>query len=330
MKKFLALLLVLISACLPALAAIPQPTEDFYVYDGANVLSYDAQAHIVFCNDALEDACGAQIVIVTVDSTDGAIDDYALDLFNAWGIGDAKKQNGFLVVLAIEEENYYALAGTGLDADLSGGTIRSLLQEYLEPDFAKGDYESGVLKLFDALFEKIAEICEADVTLSDGERLYAQYLESLENSNETEQMPIHWENTVQPPAMGGCNCMFFGCGSIGLVFLGIVFFLLILGSSFGYRRIRHHRPFFGPRPPRPPHHPFFWGGPRPGSGPRPPRHSSRSGGFGGFGGGRSGGGGGFRGFGGGRSGGGGGSRGFGGGRSGGGGGSRGGGAGRGR
>ena len=317
MKKFLALLLVLISACLPALAAIPQPTEDFYVYDGANVLSYDAQAHIVFCNDALEDACGAQIVIVTVDSTDGAIDDYALDLFNDWGIGDAKKQNGFLVVLAIEEENYYALAGTGLDADLSGGTIRSLLQEYLEPDFAKGDYESGVLKLFDALFEKIAEICEADVTLADGEKLYAQYLESLEDSEEPDRSPAYSGNAAQPPATGGCNCMFFGCGSIGLIFLGIIVFLLILGGGFGYRRMHHHRP-------------FFWGGPRPGSGPRPPRHSSRSGGFGGFGGGRSGGGGGFRGFGGGRSGGGGGSRGFGGGRSGGGGGSRGGGAGRGR
>ena len=72
------------SAALPALAAdIPEPTEDFYVYDGAGVLSYETEGHIVFCNDVLDEACGAQIVFVTVDTVGSEPSTTtALELFN--------------------------------------------------------------------------------------------------------------------------------------------------------------------------------------------------------------------------------------------------------
>lgn len=58
----------------------------------ANVIDYETEGHIVFCNDVLYEACGAQIVFVTVDTVgDMSIDDYALELLNDWGIGDSQK-----------------------------------------------------------------------------------------------------------------------------------------------------------------------------------------------------------------------------------------------
>lgn len=54
-----------------------------YVYDGANVLSSSTESYIERTGSALAEACGAEVVVATVDFTDGEdIADYAYDLFN--------------------------------------------------------------------------------------------------------------------------------------------------------------------------------------------------------------------------------------------------------
>ena len=349
MKRLLALTLSLLLLCAAALAAdIPEPTEDFYVYDGANVLTYETEGHIVFCNELLDDACGAQIVFVTVDTVGNeSIDDYALALYNDWQIGDARKHNGLLVLLAIDDDDYYALTGTGLDLELSAGILKEYVDEYLEPDFADRDYDEGVRKLFDALFERVADICGADVTLADGDARFAAWLETEDGAAEYEERREAQDRYAPAPsggcAQGGCvlmglDCLGCSCGGLGILLLVLILLFAGIGGGFGYRRYRRYHPPIHPRPPRP--RGWFWGGPRPGSAPRPPRppcaprppRAPHGGGM--FGGGFFGGGGSSRGggigrtrsFGGGRSR----SGGFGGGRRGGGGGSRGGGVGRGR
>lgn len=314
-KKIFALICALMLIALPALA-VPSPSDDFYVLDQANVLSSETEARIVYNNDLLYDACGAQIVFVTVNSTGSeSIDDYAYDLFNQWGIGSSDRENGFLVLMAIDDDNYYALPGTGLEKKLSSGEIKLMLDDDLEPDFAARDYDAGAKALFDALYNRISS------EYSAGLRAVAPPANFAETTNRQERS-------------GGRSTGFFSqlIRSIGgiitaLIVLAIVI-VLVIGSSFTYRR-RRRRSIFAPPPPPPGPRPrgiFFggFGGPRPGSAPHPRNNPPRN--FGG--GGRPGGGGAGRsssGFGGaGRSGG------FGGGRSGGGGGSRGGGAGRGR
>ena len=119
----LALLAML---CAPALAKTVSPGPDFYYLDNANVLSDELKGEIFFANKLLYDACGAQIVVVTVDSTGrDAIDDYAYELFNSWGIGDAAKNNGFLLLLAINDDDYYARTGSGLDRSRNTTTTTS-------------------------------------------------------------------------------------------------------------------------------------------------------------------------------------------------------------
>jgi len=129
----LALLALL---CAPALAKVVSPGPDFYYLDNAGVLSEELEGEIFFANKLLYDACGAQIVVATVDSTGReAIDDYAYEMFNSWGIGDAAKDNGFLLLLAIEDDDYYARTGSGLDRRFSASTIKEYYDAYLESDF---------------------------------------------------------------------------------------------------------------------------------------------------------------------------------------------------
>lgn len=153
-KRFfmICILLLCIWPC-SALAVVDAP-ETVYVGDYAGVLTDATEQYIIAENQKLAEATGAQIVIVTVDFLDGMeIEDYAYTIFNAWGIGDEERNNGLLLLLAIGEENYYAMQGAGLEGVLSSGTLGDYLYDYLEPDFAAGNYDTGVYSVFNAFLQ---------------------------------------------------------------------------------------------------------------------------------------------------------------------------------
>lgn len=310
---------------LPAFAAdIPEAPNSF-VYDEAQVISASTEAYINAENASLEAACGGQIAVAAVDFTGSySTADYAYEVFNAWGIGDRKENNGLLLLLVIGAEDYYVMPGEGVTDIFSGGTLQTILDTYLEPDFAAGEYDEGVQKTFDALLAVYGEKYDLSPTYTSspnagytgfdaareaGSSLFTRFFRLIGKfliiAVAVVLAVVLIRMLFGGPRGGGGS----GGGGGGSGFWNG----LLLGSLLNRRRYTY-------RPPPPPF-----------GGPRPPRHRP-PGGFGGFGGGRPGG---FGGFGGGRPGGFGGGRsgGFGGGRSGGfggfgGGSSRGGGAGR--
>ena len=159
-----ALLLILVLAASPftaaaALGGVIEQSDSFYVADYADVISADTEQYIIGKNADLEQLCGGQIVVATVDFLDGMdIEDYAYKLFSDWKIGDADKKNGILLLLAIGEENYWCMQGKGLENSLTSGDIDDILWNYLEEDFAAGDYDAGVRSVFDELYDRIADI----------------------------------------------------------------------------------------------------------------------------------------------------------------------------
>lgn len=167
MKRFflkkaaaLAVLLAAAVAMFPAFAEVDiTPTSDFYVYDGADVLSESTESDIVSKNDILYNASGAQIVVVTVQSTGRmTTEEYAYELANSWGIGSASQNNGVLLLLSIGDEDYQCIQGSGLESSLPTSTLSRILSESLEPDFAVGDYDAGVQKTFTALYNEVCAI----------------------------------------------------------------------------------------------------------------------------------------------------------------------------
>ena len=168
-----ACLLLVLSVA--AQAAVPTPTDDFYVNDGAGVLSDETIGHIVLNNDALYDACGAQIVFVTVQNVGSStMEDFAYDIVNEWGIGDAEKDNGVLVLMSVGDDDYWMQVGSGLRQSITAGDLNILLDTYLEPYFADKDYDGGARALFDATFESV---CKAErVNLSVDANAYANYI----------------------------------------------------------------------------------------------------------------------------------------------------------
>ena len=299
MPRFAAVLLFCVMLCcgvLPAYAAeIPEP-PDSYVLDEADVISESTEDYINEKTNRLAKACGAQIVFVAVDFTGTyTIDRYAMELFNTWGIGDKKENNGLLFVLAVGAEDYYVLPGAGLNYVFTGSTLQNMLDDYMEPDFAVGDYDSAVRKTFDRalyLMESHYGVAYQEDTVP--ENPYNGYEDIAQQTGSVLSGVFRFARIMVVLAVIDfivivLLILFSAPRSAGGVYRGGSGFWhgWAMRSMFGGRRY-YHRPPPPPRPPRPP-----YGGPRPPHNPPGGGFSGRSGGFGGsrpgsFGGGRSG------------------------------------------
>lgn len=161
-----ALTAVISASSAVCFADIPSPAEYFYAADYANVLSDSTEENILSGSEYLDELCGAQIVVATVNFTDGMdIYDYAYKMFNDWQIG-SENNTGLLILLAIGEDNYYVMPGKGFEDSLSAGRIQTILDEYMEPDFAVQNYDDAVIKTYDKLYTEVSNICGA--SYSDG------------------------------------------------------------------------------------------------------------------------------------------------------------------
>lgn len=305
-RKLSALMLVFVvsmAALCPAFAAsasLPSLPSGQCVVDDANVLSSSTVQTITDLNAQLESSCsGAQIGVLTVDYTGNlTTEDYALQAFNTWGISSASENNGVLILLVMESQeyedgDYYLTYGDGF-RNTTLESQASALAQTMEDDFVRQDYDDAVTTCARNVAQTIADIY--GVSLSGGNTNNGSYNE-----------PAYDDNS------GG------GFGDILLGFVTILFtiiLLLIIVSVIVYTFSGPLSGLFwcfggpwhrGPRPPRgrrnppppPPGGPYGgFGGPGPygGRGPRsspPPRRTPpRSGGFGGgsFGGGSFGGG----------------------------------------
>ena len=171
-KTMCAALLLLLLLGAHALA-VPSPSKEFYYLDEANVLSEETKGIIFFSNQLLEKECGAQIVVVTVDTTrPSSIADFSNELFNIWQIGDKKKNNGFLMVMAIGDDDYYSLCGADLQPKFTSSALKDFFDQYLEVYFAAKDYDTGARVFYEAVFDRIADTYDAHVTVNDGVEAY--------------------------------------------------------------------------------------------------------------------------------------------------------------
>lgn len=284
----IAVLLAVVLA-LPALAInIPSRPENQYVLDEARVLSEETEQEIISQNKDLFAETGAQIVVVAVDFLGGEeIEDYAYMLFNSWGIGSEERNNGLLLLMAIGEDNYYSMAGYGIEDYFDGAKLQGMLNEYLEPDFAAREYDAGAKKFFHE-------------ALSQMESYYANYQDEY-TDQEPEVLPEDYYADATPSFSD--RLRWFLEDAMGLV-IRIVVILLVVAVIIGIFAARRG----GPCPPRGGGGGGFWRGmflgnlmgsshrrggyypPRPPRGPRPrpPMGGGFGGGSGGF---RSGGGG---------------------------------------
>lgn len=139
-----ALALVCVAG-VPAASAASLPSPTGYVNDNAQVLSPGARASLEAELAAFEKETSTEIAVVTVPSMDGDyIEHYAVQLFEAWGIGKNDRDNGILLLLAIEERKLRIEVGYGLEGALPDALAQRILDTEMTPLLKQGDYDGAV------------------------------------------------------------------------------------------------------------------------------------------------------------------------------------------
>jgi len=201
----LVLLIILTTLFAPITFAdkLPDPTKMFYVNDYAKILSDETERTIISTSASLAEKTGAQIVVVTVDSLDGLdIETYAYKLFKDWGIGDSKKNNGVLLLVAMDDRESRIEVGYGLEGALNDAKTGRIQDDYLIGNFKEKLYDEGVLGTYLKLAEEVYNEYDLDS-------------EDIANSN------VYYANT------DSSNSEEFEL-TFGKVFLGIIIFIIVL------------------------------------------------------------------------------------------------------
>lgn len=164
-----ALAVVLVMAALAARTAsaenFPKPVG--YVNDFAGVMDDQSRAKIEELLGAVENTTTAQVAVVTTKTFApyASIEEYAVKLFAAWGIGAKGKDNGVLIVVAVDDRRMKIEVGYGLEGAIPDAAAGEIVTDKITPYFKQGNFGEGLYAGALAVSERI--LAEDGKSLSD-------------------------------------------------------------------------------------------------------------------------------------------------------------------
>ena len=147
MKSLLAVVWLALIALAAPVAAQTFPALTGRVVDQAHLLTPAQAADIGTKSEALEAQTGRQFVVATVNSLEGyPIEDYAYRLGRAWKIGNEKRDDGVLLLVAPNERKVWIATGYGAGGFLTDAMSGVITREAILPHFKQNppDYGGGI------------------------------------------------------------------------------------------------------------------------------------------------------------------------------------------
>lgn len=156
MKRRICILLILVFTLALAVPVLAQETHPPRLVDGAALLFPSEKQRIESLLDEISQRQQFDVVIVTVDSTDGKSPmAFADDYFDYNGYGMGPNHDGVLLLLAMNSRDWYvSTCGYGITAITDAGL--DYIAEQFIPYLSDGDYAEG--------FECFANLCDSFVT----------------------------------------------------------------------------------------------------------------------------------------------------------------------
>lgn len=140
-----------------ALAAPSYPALTGRIVDEAGILQASTKAGLQSKLKDLEDKSGIQLVVATVKSLGGSdVESYANGLFRYWKLGEAKKSNGVLFLVAPNDRKMRIEVGYGLEGTLTDALSKVILTSAVAPRFKAGDYNAGVERGVEGIVEVLS------------------------------------------------------------------------------------------------------------------------------------------------------------------------------
>jgi len=150
-----------------------------YLSDFANVVPEASRAPLEAYCAAVEHSTGAQIALVTIPSLEGEpIEDVANTIFRAWGVGQKGKDEGIMMLVAVEDRRDRLEVGYGLEPILPDGLAGSILRQ-MRPALRQGDYGDAMLAAAETIGSAIAQAKHVTIAAGPPRRYRPSASESI-------------------------------------------------------------------------------------------------------------------------------------------------------
>ena len=145
------------------IATIPSPKEqgqDFYVANPDQVLKFETDTLLNRKLKELQLNTDVEMAVVAVEEYDenqyADARDFALKLFNFWGIGDKDKNTGLLLFLARGTRRIEIITGSGIEGIMTDLACGEILDDAL-PYLKANNFDGGIVRITNSIYNKLME-----------------------------------------------------------------------------------------------------------------------------------------------------------------------------
>jgi uncharacterized protein len=161
--RALILLLMLVSVAI-AQDIPPPPNPPRLVNDFAGALSNSEREALERKLNAYHDTTSTQIAVVIVKNLGGyEVMDYAFRIGETWGVGQKGKENGVVILVAIDDRKAAIATGYGLEGAIPDIATRHIRENQMNPNFREGNFYKGL----DEATTTIMKLASGEYTADD-------------------------------------------------------------------------------------------------------------------------------------------------------------------
>ncbi|ALI99093.1 TPM domain-containing protein [Rufibacter tibetensis] len=148
----------------------PRPSPPRLVNDLANILSPEEEQALEQKLVNYGDSTSTQIAVVNITSIGGYdISDYAFRLAEQWGIGQKGKNNGILILTAVNERRVFIATGYGMEGVVPDAIAKRITEYTIKPEYQQGRYYAGLDKGTSFIIDVASGEYKADPRQRQGE-----------------------------------------------------------------------------------------------------------------------------------------------------------------
>lgn len=145
--------------------------DNSYVSNPDNILGASTVSQLNAKLADLEAKSTAQVAVVVIQSIgENDIVDFAQQLFEKWGIGKAKKDNGLLILMVMDQRTVRFHTGYGLEGILPDVTCKRIQMQQMVPQFKVEDYDRGILAGVEEVVAILSDPAYADEVRDESRR----------------------------------------------------------------------------------------------------------------------------------------------------------------
>jgi uncharacterized protein len=122
------------------------------VHDEAHVLKQETIEALEKKLKVYEDSTSNQIAILILSTLDGeSIEEYSMRVAEKWVLGQKEKDNGVLLLIAVDDHAMRIEVGAGLEGVLTDALCSRIIRNEMAPNFRRADFDTGVTAAIEAI-----------------------------------------------------------------------------------------------------------------------------------------------------------------------------------